>query len=72
MQLNVPLDSHIAINRWARQYGPVFKIFVGHTPVIIITGEHFGPPQHVPVTALHTGFCTCFYFEVEERLLQCL
>lgn len=40
MQLNVPLDSHIAINKWARQYGPLYKIFVGHTPVIIVTGEH--------------------------------
>lgn len=40
MQLNVPFDSHIAINRWARQYGPLYKIFVGRTPVIIITGEH--------------------------------
>ncbi|KAL0052923.1 hypothetical protein WJX82_009946 [Trebouxia sp. C0006] len=36
-QLNVPFDSHTVINKWARQYGPLFKIFVGHTPVIIIT-----------------------------------
>lgn len=36
-QLNVPFDSHTVINKWARQYGPLFKMFVGHTPVIIIT-----------------------------------
>ncbi|KAL0023003.1 hypothetical protein WJX79_005828 [Trebouxia sp. C0005] len=36
-KLNVPFDSHIVINKWARQYGPLFKIFVGHTPVIIVT-----------------------------------
>ncbi|KAL0031098.1 hypothetical protein WJX77_003695 [Trebouxia sp. C0004] len=36
-KLNVPFDSHTVINKWARQYGPLFKIFVGHTPVIIIT-----------------------------------
>ncbi|KAL3159373.1 hypothetical protein ABBQ38_009804 [Trebouxia sp. C0009 RCD-2024] len=36
-QLNVPFDSHIVINRWARQYGPLFKIFVGRTPVMIVT-----------------------------------
>ena len=39
MQLNVPFDSHIKINEWAQQYGPLFKIFVGHTPVVIVTGN---------------------------------
>ena len=41
LQLNVPFDSHVTINKWARQYGPLFKIFVGHTPVVIATGEAY-------------------------------
>ena len=26
------------LNLWAKQYGAVYKVFVGHTPVIVITG----------------------------------
>ena len=38
LQLNVPFDSHTMLNLWAQQYGAVYKVFVGHTPVVVVTG----------------------------------
>ena len=26
------------LNLWAKQYGAVYKMFVGHTPVVVVTG----------------------------------
>ena len=35
--------AHIAYQEWFQQYGPMFRIFIGLQPYVVITGELLSP-----------------------------
>lgn len=45
LQLGKDFTSHLQFEKWYKKYGPVYKIYFGRTPVVVVTGMpvHFLP-----------------------------
>lgn len=40
MQLGARFGIHLTLEQWYRQYGPIYKFFLGRAPVVVVTGTH--------------------------------
>lgn len=40
LQISKDFTSHLQLEEWYHQYGPVFKIYLGRAPVVVITGTN--------------------------------
>lgn len=40
MQLGTRFGIHLTLEQWYRQYGPIYKFFLGRAPVVVVTGAH--------------------------------
>ena len=38
VQLGTKFGIHLTLEQWYRQYGPIYKFFLGKTPVVVVTG----------------------------------
>jgi len=47
MQLGARFGIHLTLEQWYRQYGPIYKFFLGRAPVVVVTGTHNSKAQQI-------------------------
>ena len=60
VQLGTRFGIHLALEHWYRQYGPIYKFFLGRTPVVVVTGKFYSLQDcATPYQRLYQCCCKC-------------